>query len=633
MNKVIQNVKKHWYAYIIEIIIFVQVLVFMTLGENSYIAIHDNLDLFVPQLHLMKINDAFFESGIELPMLGGISRDLFGSEFSLYNILYVLFPSYMAYIIGYFLKILIGYGSFIFLVKEIYPNTYKKYFPIASLMGLCYGLIPVFPAYGIAFTSVPLLLILLRRLYMDDKKPYINKLEDKTDRQAAVIYRGLLYLGVFLYPMLSYFSYHGFFLLCYMCAALIILWIRDRKFPRSLMVSIIVLSVGYVVFEHRLFEQMLLSDEITIRTTMVNASYSATEALREMFDVFLDTIFHAQDSHLYVALPVSVVGLILVDGLYIREKKFREMFADPVNQIFGIIVFNCIICGLYDVEAFRSFIEKLVPQLTGFQLNRTIFFNPLLWYGLLFVMLKKLYDAAGITYIRKDRKGQSEDAIKDDEGRDVSVRVSRVPARAFTLFANCIAVIAVIVVTFEPQVYNDFFYTCYNHAYKIIKHQDTSTLNYREFYSVDLFDEVKSDLEYKGEWAVAYGMHPGILSYNGISTLDGYLGFYTQEYKDKFAKVIEPALNTAPEFNKYFTEWGARAYIYSDEDINTYAPYRYTDGFDTTININEEALKDMGCKYFISRVQITNADEQGLVLRGIYENEESPYTIFVYTLL
>lgn len=632
MNRLVQNIKKHWYAYIIELIIFVQAMLFLLLGENSYIAIHDNLDLFVPQLRLMRINNAFFGQGVELPMLGGVSRDLFGSEFSLYNILYAILPSYMAYLLGYFLKIIIGYGSFLLLVKEVYPNTYKKYFPIASLMGLCYGLIPVFPAYGIAFTSVPLLIVLLRRLYMDDKKPYINKLEDKTDRQAAMIYRGLLYLGVFLYPVLSYFSYHGFFLLCYMCAAVIIIWIADRKFPKSLFFSIIILALGFVCFEHRLFSQMLFGDEITIRQSMINASFTASEALKEMVEVFLNTIFHAQDSHLYVALPVSIVGLIIVDYLYIREKRYKDLLKDPVNQIFGIIIFNCIICGLYDVEGFRSSIERLVPQLTGFQFNRTIFFNPLLWYGLLFLMLKKLYDAAGITYIRRDRKGDSEDTLINDEGEDVSVKVSRIPARAFTTFANCIAVIAVIVVTFEPQVYNDFYYTCYNYAFKLIKHQETSTLNYREFYSEDLFDEMKSDLDYSGEWTVAYGMHPGILSYNGISTLDGYLGFYTQEYKDRFEKVIEPALETAPEFSNYFRKWGARAYIYSDEDINTYAPYRNIEGFDSTININEKALKDMGCKYVISRVQITNASEQRLELRGIYENEESPYTIFVYTL-
>ena len=632
MKKFWENIKLHWYAYLVELVIFCEAMVFLIFRDGSYIAVHDNLDLFVAHFRIMKLNNAFFGSGAELPMLGGVSRDLFGSEFSLYNIMYAIFPSFVAYMIGYFLKILIGYGSFLLLVKEIYPNTHKKYFPIASVMGLCYGLIPVFPAYGIAFTSVPLLIVLLHRLYMDDKKAKAKSLEVREDRQAAHLYRFLLYLGVFLYPLLSYFSYHGFFLLAYMCAAVIILWIRDKKFPRSTFVSVIVLSAGFVVFEHRLFKEMLFSDTVTIRSSMVNADYTLGQALKEMGEVFLDAVFHAQDSHLYVALPICLIGLVVINFLYIKERKGRCILTDPANQTFALIIFNCIVCGLYDMKPVRDLVEALVPQLTGFQFNRTVFFNPFLWYWLLFIMLKKLYDAAGVTYISRDRKGKYGETIKDHNGEDVNVRVSRIPARAFTLFANCIALVATIVVMWEPQVYNDFYYTVYNYAYKIIKHAETSTLNYREFYSESLFDEIKSDLGYDGEWAVAYGMHPAVLEFNGISTLDGYLGMYSQEYKESFREVIAPALETADEFEAYYDDWGARAYIYSDEDVNTYAPVRYTDDFDTTINIDEQALKDLGCSYFISRVQITNAGDQGLLLRGIYENEQSPYTIFVYTL-
>ncbi len=47
---------------------------------------------------------------------------------------------------------------------------------------------------------------------------------------------------------------------------------------------------------------------------------------------------------------------------------------------------------------------------------------------------------------------------------------------------------------FVPQVYNDFYYTCYNQAYKIIKHKETSTVNYNEFYSADLFEDIKDEI-------------------------------------------------------------------------------------------------------------------------------------------
>ena len=34
--------------------------------------------------------------------------------------------------------------------------------------------------------------------------------------------------------------------------------------------------------------------------------------------------------------------------------------------------------------------ETLIPPLTGFQFNRTLYFNTFLWYALLFLVLKRL---------------------------------------------------------------------------------------------------------------------------------------------------------------------------------------------------------------------------------------------------
>lgn len=599
MRNVKEKIKENWYVYLTEIVIFVQLAVFLYFGENSYVAVHDNLDLFVDHFMIMKRTGTFFSDRATIPMLGGLSRDLFGSQFSLYNILFYFFKPFTAYILGYFLKIFIGLISFNMLIKEIYPNTYNKYLPISTLSGLAYGLIPVFPAYGIAFTSVPLLLVLLRRLYMDDKKVSAGKLEDKTDKKATIIYRGMLYAGVFIYPLLSYFSYHGFFLLAYMCAAVIILWIKDRKFPKSTAISVVVLACGFVCFEYRLFREMLFGDTVTIRSTMVGGNLSLAGALKQAGESLLKPVFHGEDSHLYLVLPVCVIGLVIINFVYIKKKEWGGICKDSCNQTFAIILFNSLIYGLYDFAPFRNLIETIIPKLEGFQLNRTIFFNPFLWYFLLFNVLKRLYD------INKSK---------------------------LKIYTNIITVIAVMVVMFEPQVYNDFYYTCYNQAFKIIKHKETSTLNFKEFYSTELFEKIKMDLNYNDEWSVAYGMHPAVLGYNGISTLDGYLGMYSVEYKEKFRAVIAPALESATEFREYFDSWGARAYIYSDEDQNTYNPYRNVDDLDTTLSIDTDALRELKCKYIFSRVMVTNANDLGISLRGMYKDEESPYNIFVYTL-
>ena len=568
---------KNWYILFVAMLLCMQAGVFLIFREGSYIQVHDNLDLFASQLQIMKNTDTFFAHDVLLPMLGGISRNNFGSEFSLYNILFYLLPNFWAYMAGYALKIAIGIFSFCLLAKDVYGDTYEVYRPLVLVIATAYGLIPVFPAYGIAFTSVPFIVYLLRRIYL---KP-----------------NAWLYLGVFLYPLLSYFSYFGIFLLAYVVLAVVILWIRDKRFPKGITVSLFLLAAGYIVFEHRLFKEMLFSDVVTIRGSMVSADLSFAENLKSVWAVFTSTNFHEQDSHMYLVLPVCLIGLVLINFGYIRRKEFRKILTDSCNLVLGLIVFNCIIYGLYDWKAFRELVEAIVPQLTGFQFNRFTFFNPFLWYALLFLIVKRMYDS---------RK------------------------KVLIWVANVIVMAAVLIVMFKPQMYNDFYNTCYYNAYSILKQTQVNDLNYEEYYSQDLFSYIKEEIGYDGEWSAAYGLNPAILQYNGIATVDGYLGMYSQEYKEAFRKVIAPALETAPGNRIYFDNWGARAYLFSGADESTYAPYRDLGLSDYSLQIDTDAYKAIGGQYIFSRIEISNREELGLTLKGVYSHDSSPYTIYLY---
>ena len=132
------------------------------------------------------------------------------------------------------------------------------------------------------------------------------------------------------------------------------------------------------------------------------------------------------------------------------------------------------------------------------------------------------------------------------------------------------------------------------------------------------------------DWCVAYGLHPGVLIYNGIPTLDGYLGMYPQEYKDIWCEIEEPAFAGSPSLKEYYTTWGARVCIYSGSDENTYAPLRKLELNDRSLKVNYEPLKALGLKYIISRVEFDNSYEYPLSPVGEYTDESSPYTIYVY---
>ena len=120
------------------------------------------------------------------------------------------------------------------------------------------------------------------------------------------------------------------------------------------------------------------------------------------------------------------------------------------------------------------------------------------------------------------------------------------------------------------------------------------------------------------------------LEYNGIATLDGYLGFYSQQYKEEFRKVIAPALERLEATRIYYDDWGARAYLYSGTDLSIVNATKTVYATDDRIYIDAEAFRKLGGEYIFSRIALSNAGTTGLALVGGYTSADGSYTIYVY---
>lgn len=607
MRKCFLWITKYWFLFPIGGFLLLAAGVFFGYGERSYIGVHDNMDLFLAQFQMLKNTGSFFKHGVDVPFLGGVSRDNLPSELSLYSVLFMVFPTYTAYILGILGKILLGMFSFRLLAGELFPQKGKLYRPVVYMTGFAYGICWFFPAFGFAFASIPLVVWLLIKIYRGRGKGW--------------------YVALFFYPLVSYFSYHGIFILGYLLLAVLglavrALYLRKRpgkelqeKQPRQaslrtgaggqwvpvlrLFAAFFVLAAGYVVCEYRLFGQMLLSDEVTIRSSIVNASLPFPEILREIGQVFAEGIFHADGVHGKVVLPVCVLYFVGNNILYLRRGEGKRILRDPFNLLVLFLLFNCVVYGLYDFEPLRTLVEKLIPPLEGWQFNRTIFFNPFLWYGALLLVLIRLYDA-GMWQM---------------------------------WLANGIVCGAVLAVILTPTRYNDLYHTCYNRAYEHFHGQEVDELTYGQFYATDLFGQIKADIGYQGEWAAAYGFHPAVLEYNGIATLDGYLGFYSQQYKEDFRKIIAPALDRVEATRIYYDDWGARAYLYSGTDLSIVNATKTVYATDDRIYIDGEAFRELGGEYIFSRIKLGNAKETGLSFLGEYTARDESMTIYVYKIM
>ncbi|MDO4294475.1 MAG: DUF6044 family protein [Eubacteriales bacterium] len=586
MRRFLSFLDRYWFVFLIGGCVGLQALVYLIFREDSYLTVQDNLDLFVAHFQVLSHSGTWFAQGAQVPMLGGISRDYLSGEWNLYNILYVFLPVFWAYMAGYFLKIGIGACSFALLAKDVYGQAYARYRGIAWAAGLCYGMLPLFPAYGIAFASIPLAVFLLRQIYFRRGRRW--------------------YAALFVYPFLSYFSYFGFFLLAYLGCAAVILSVRDKKLCGRLFIALPVLAAGYMCFEYRLFGQMLFSDVETIRSTMVESDLDALGVLGMIREAFLTPVFHAASDHLYFVLPVCLLVLLWQAAGALRRRFLGgqrsasgKAAVSPLLLVLLFIVFNCLIYGLYFWGDFRRLFEALVPPLKGFQFNRTVFFNAFLWYVAFFLALKFLCDRGKLFWRRA---------------------------------ANLLACVGAAVILLTPAVYNEFYWTCYHQAYRAVKHTEVNLLNFREYYSAGLMEKIKEDIGYQGEYAAGYGLNPAVLAYSGISTLDGYLGFYPQSYKEEFTKLIWPSYERVPEWQTYYGEWGARAYLFAGSGESIYNPYRNQPLSDHHLYLDGEQFARMGGRYLFSRYELDNAEELGFFLRGVYEEEASPYTVFLYEI-
>ena len=579
--------KREWYRLygfkiscgMIVFFIAAVIALYAYMGENSVIAIHDNLDLFVPQYRMLSLTGTWFSDHATIPFLGGIDRDYLPSQWNLVSFFYIILPPLAAYVACYIAKVVIAVIGGFLLGREALPDA-DKVTLIFSAFG--YGLLNLFPNFGICFASIPLAVWLVIRTA---KQPSLK-----------------LYAALFAYPLLSYFSYFGIFLCGYVLAAAVITALRRKgaAVPLRLLKADVCLAAGYIVFEYRLFRLMLFGNTVSIRETMAQNSFTFGEALGEAVSVLIYEMMHIDSGIWHYVLPVVAIGFSYYNIRYIVSRKAGMIFKDPLNLCVVLLVFNALVYGLYEVEAVRGAFETLVPPLKGFQFNRTVFFNPFLYYAALCIIASRLKP----------------------------------------LFGIIVALIACAAPLMYGSSYNDLFSTALQVRYALsYGAPNENIMSYGDFYSVDVFEALKDEAGYtEGEYAACYAIYPAVLEYNGIATLDGYLGYYPQQYKEDFRKIIAPALDRVEANRVYYDDWGARCYLFSG--VNGSIPYAVKQSTQTTegyfelgegqLFIDIEAFKALGGRYIFSRIPFDNAGAIGLELLAERTGDGLAYPVYVY---
>ncbi|AVH49923.1 DUF6044 family protein [Acinetobacter sp. SWBY1] len=540
--------------------VFILILFFSLNYSNLFIEIHDNLDQHFGWYKLLSDNNAWFsKNNYLLPYMGETERGILLPETQLVNFIFIYLDPLLAHCVLIVTKFTIGFFSFLILANYLFSN---KNIPTiyVCLIAISFALMPGNENLYIAQASVPLILYLYLK--------YINK-------------QSIVFLILILaYPILSELTRFGMFILVYMGFHFIyLIYKKDSRYKYSFL-SLIFLSLGYLLVEYRLIFSMVLSSEDTIRKTMI--------LLKEgnLLKVFIKSIVSGQyhfSNLTFVFIPFT---LYLI---FIKIKQDIKL-PTPIYLLFGLIIVNCFIYAVYTTTDVKYLVWEYVSPLSGWNFSRFIWFNSFFWC---------LATLSLISYLHKS---------------------SNKFIILFFLFAQLVLTIV------YPTYGNDFYRTIKCNYLSKCENQ----FSYNEFYSINLFDKIKNTIKYnKDERVIAFGFHPSVLTYNGFYTMDGYHNAYYQKYKNEFRGLIKPGLDQSEKYKAYFDNWGGRAYIFSKD--SDYKPHRSINTKFVYLPIDFEAAKNMNIKYVISNDPIVLNNKLKFI--GLFSDPSSPYKLRVYELV
>ena len=613
MNKTLTRI-------IISLVIIFFFLPFLLFGTNSIIAIHDNLDQMIPYYKMFKDNALFFKFDVPTKAFFEMSTLYYGhANFSLTPMLYSFLNDFWAYTLNKYLSILISFISMYFLLKCI-----KLINPLLIiLISLCYSILPVGPNLAIAVSTLPLIIAIFIHLISK------NKFEWKI-------------LMLILYPFFSTFTMLGIFILLFWFLGLLIFWIKQRKINYNILIGFVLLCTAYFLVDLKLFYVMFI-----LKTPLNRSVYTIfSGGFITQINLFFSTLvnyaangyYHASSFQRKIIIPlafiVSLPCLIILirkcmakSGTVIKRIKLA---LDENNKIvkylflieFFVFIF-CIMAAFYDSGILENFIKKFIPMLHGFQWSRVWIFNRVLWYIIFAFCLQLILEIESMAL---------------EINSSSYNRKLMFPSLFSKIIVTILVCLQIIYISFDQGwhtgTYNDQNNTWRNFAKTVVKRvipdrNFSFAISYKEFFAVELFDKIKSDISYSDEKVAAFGYHPSVLMYNGFNCIDGYNNAYPLSYMQKFRTLIAPELEVNEWAREYYDTWGGRMYLFNSE--LGYQPTRDKETSPVKLNIDMNVFKnDFNGVYILSRAEISNYDDLGLDFVRSYYDGKSIYTIYLY---
>jgi hypothetical protein len=578
MIKIILNYlsnKKIAIFYSVLFILFLSPLII--LGEKSYITIHDNLDGLVVNAIVLTRSGSFWDlSGRSIipQIMDGIPRGYIGFGYNLIIIPYMLFKPYIAYLINDIIVHFVAFTGMYLLLSKYISKIFDRSLNFANInwgVSLCFAVLPFYSIFGLSVSGLPIIIYALLSL-LSNRKIILN------------------FLILILTPLYTMFSLSGIYIFLAISAIFLVSIIIKRKFYWKAFLGLGFYFLLSLVSELDLIQTIFISKNQPSHRIEWNLDYLNVplgQAINNALTLFLHGQYHASSHHEWILIVAALV--VIAIPIHHRREKLILLGA-VLLQIFIAFIY-----GLYTWNGLNE-IKSSLGEMSSFNWGRIHWLAPTIWYLILFISL-------AIIFIKYKNK---------------------------PLIYKPIIIFVIFIQTGINICYNSEYGHYINKFFTIPNFIDDH-ITFGQFYSENLFNEIKDyiGIPQSRYRVVSIGIFPSILQYNGFYTLDSYQTTYLLSYKYEFRKIISDELSKTPPMEAYFDYWGSRCYIFTAEDSD-FLSTKDKGYIIHNLNLNMQALKNLGGKYIISAAEIENFRAENLVLKKVFQNDDSVWKIYLY---
>lgn len=575
---------------------------FKTVDGSILVYIHDNLDSNIIAYKLLADTNTFFASSSSIipNIMNGIPRLTLPSEYNIVSMLYYFFTPENAYIINEFLIRFIAFFGMLMLLRfhffrEMEPNDV---FTSIIIIGtaLIFSLLPFWSNAGASIAGQPFVLYAYLNLKNRDISTY-----NWLILSLYILYSSLYFSGIFVLAMLVVICLYD--------------WIKNKAINYYLLLSILGMSVFYLLVEYRLVLNLIDPIFVPHRIDFEPIYINYLEAMNKSVSLFWNGQYHAFGLQEWFVIPFVFFSILFFS---ITKKSYKY-----------IVMFLIIIILIQFIDATpRAVFEDIRVKFYTQQYKNYCFMASLVCIGILYLKNKiwALFLLSAIVVISLFGGFESYEGI-----RSIKENFSILTLIQFDRFYILLPFLWLLLFALISKALLDK--TSYSIGLILVililqinlsfKAQSANTLrtpvSMKAFYSKETFDDIKSYINKPQESyrIISIGLPPSVAIYNGFYTLDAYWAIYPLEYKHEFKKIIEPELSKSEQYRKYFDDSGSRCQLMSSEK---------------NISLNLNQFKKMGGKYIFSSYKVNINEGKGVSLLNVFFRSDNKYKVYLYSV-